>query len=79
MTRPIRDCRQTSDYESVGRRGISSKQIGSLASEGGSEQEFDGTRNLGCFLEDDEFGLDGGHALSLQQQIAQILVAAAAA
>ena len=36
----------------------------------GSEQEFDGTRILGCFLEDHEFGPGGGHALGLQQQVA---------
>ena len=43
----------------------------------GSAQEFVETRILGGFLKDDEFGLGGRHALGLEQQIAQILVAAA--
>ena len=33
----------------------------------GSPQEFDGTRILGCFFEDHEFGLGRRHALRLQQ------------
>ena len=32
---------------------------------------------LGCFLKNDEFGLCDRHALSLEQQVAEILVAAA--
>lgn len=32
----------------------------------GSEQESDGARILGGFLESDEFGLGGGRALCLQ-------------
>jgi hypothetical protein len=32
----------------------------------GSPQEFDGTRILGCFLEDHKFGPGRGHALGLQ-------------
>ena len=43
----------------------------------GSAQEFVETRILGGFLKDDEFGLCDRHALGLEQQIAQILVAAA--
>ena len=42
----------------------------------GSAQEFVETRILGCFLENDEFGLGDRHALSLERQIAEILVAA---
>ena len=45
----------------------------------GSPQEFDGTRILGCFLENHEFGPGRGHALGLQQQVVQVLVATAAA
>ncbi len=45
----------------------------------GSEQESDGTRILGCFLEIHKFGPSGGHSLSLQEQVTEILVAAAAA
>ena len=33
----------------------------------GSAQEFDGTRILGCFPEDDEFGSGCGHALRFEQ------------
>src|ERR1035437_7149359 len=43
----------------------------------GSAQEFVETRILGCFLKNDEFGLCDRHALSLEQQVAEILVAAA--
>src|ERR1700719_2558569 len=43
----------------------------------GSEQEFVETRILGCFLKNDEFGLGDCHALGLEQQVAEILVAAA--
>src|SRR5579863_10013852 len=43
----------------------------------GSAQEFVETRILGCFLKNDEFGLCGRHALSLEQQIGEIFVAAA--
>jgi hypothetical protein len=42
----------------------------------GSAQEFVETRILGCFLKNDEFGLSDGHALGLEQQVAEILVAA---
>src|SRR5438034_11822434 len=43
----------------------------------GSAQEFVEARILGCFLKNDEFGLGDRHALSLEQQIAEILVATA--
>jgi hypothetical protein len=43
----------------------------------GSAREFAETRILGCFLKDDEFGLGDRHALSLEQQVAEILVTAA--
>src|SRR5487761_357955 len=43
----------------------------------GSAQEFVETRILGCFLNNDEFSLGDRHALSLEQQIAEILVTAA--
>src|SRR6266403_5571980 len=43
----------------------------------GSAQEFVETRILGCFLKHDEFGLGDCHALGLEQQVAEILVAAA--
>ena len=33
----------------------------------GSAQEFEETRILGCFLENDEFGLGDRHALGLEQ------------
>jgi hypothetical protein len=42
----------------------------------GSEREFVETRILGCFLKNDEFGLSDCHALGLEQQVAEILVAA---
>ena len=45
----------------------------------GSPQESDRGRILGGFLKNHEFGLGRGHALSLQKQIAKILIAAAAA
>jgi hypothetical protein len=43
----------------------------------GLPQEFGGTRILGRFLEDYEFGPGRGHTPSLQQQIAGVLVATA--
>jgi transposase len=43
----------------------------------GSAQEFVETRILGRSLKNDEFGLGDRHALGLEQQIAEILVAAA--
>jgi hypothetical protein len=45
----------------------------------GSEQEFDGGRILSRSLDHHEFGPGGRHALRLEQQIPQILVAAAPA
>lgn len=45
----------------------------------GSEQEFVRNRILGRFLENHEFSLGRRHALGLQQQVMEILVAAAAA
>ena len=42
----------------------------------GSEQKSDGSRILGRFLEDNEFGFDCCHALHLEEQIAEIFVAA---
>jgi hypothetical protein len=50
-----------------------------VESNNGSAQECDGPLILGCFPEKDEFGLDGGHALGLQQQVAEIPVTAPAA
>jgi hypothetical protein len=44
----------------------------------GSEQESDGSRILGRFLEDDEFGSDRRHALHFEEQVPEILVAASA-
>jgi len=43
----------------------------------GSAPEFVETLILGCFLKNDELGLCDRHALSLEQQVAEILVAAA--
>ena len=43
----------------------------------GSGREFVDERILGGFLKDDEFGLGDRHALSLEQQVAEILVTAA--
>jgi hypothetical protein len=43
----------------------------------GSEREFVEARILGGFLKNDEFGLGNCHALGLEQQVAEILVAAA--
>jgi hypothetical protein len=43
----------------------------------GSAQEFVEARILGCFLKNDEFSLGDRHALSLEQQVAETLVAAA--
>ena len=48
-----------------------------VLSKKGSAQEFVKTRILGCFLKNDEFGLCDRHALSLQQQIGEILVTTA--
>ncbi len=45
----------------------------------GSEQEFVKHRILGRFLENHEFSFGGCHALGFQQQVREILVAAAAA
>jgi hypothetical protein len=58
--------------------GTSSAEGGIVASQykEGSAQEFDGTRILGRFPEDDEFGLEGGHPLRLQQEVAEISIAA---
>jgi cytochrome c553 len=36
----------------------------------GSAQESDAARDLGCFLDDNEFGPRGGHPLGLEQEIA---------
>src|SRR4051794_34011274 len=47
----------------------------------GSERESDGRPILGCFLDrvnSDEFDVRHGHPLGLQQQVAEILIAAAA-
>src|SRR5580692_3510885 len=46
-----------------------------LSSKFGSAQEFVEARILGGFLKNDEFGLGDRHALSFEQQIAEILVA----
>ena len=43
----------------------------------GSGREFVDERILGGFLKDDEFGLGDRHALSLEQQVAEIFVTAA--
>jgi uncharacterized protein len=43
----------------------------------GSEREFGEARILGGFLKNDEFGLGDCHALGLEQQVAEVLVAAA--
>src|SRR6266566_5267600 len=43
----------------------------------GAGREFVDKRILGGFLKDDEFGLGDRHALSLEQQVAEILVTAA--
>jgi hypothetical protein len=45
----------------------------------GSPQEFDGTRILGGFPENHKFGPGRSHALSLQQQVAQVFIGTAAA
>lgn len=44
----------------------------------GSAREFDRSRILGCFPENDKFGLGGRHSLRLEQQVAEILVTASA-
>ena len=44
----------------------------------GSEQQFDSARILGCFSESDEFRLQRRHALGLEEEVAQVLVAATA-
>jgi hypothetical protein len=47
----------------------------------GSERESDGEAILGCFLDrvhSDEFGVGHGHPLGLQEQVAEILIAATA-
>jgi hypothetical protein len=45
------------------------------ASFSGSAQEFIETRILGCLPKNDEIGLGDCHALGLEQQVAEILVA----
>ncbi len=41
----------------------------------GSAQESVEARILGCFPEDDEFGLGGRYPLRFQQEVTQILIA----
>jgi hypothetical protein len=45
----------------------------------GSAQESVETRILRGFTHDDEFGPEGGHSLSFQQQVTKIFVSAASA
>ena len=54
-------------------------QADGMIRKNGSAQEFDGTRILGCFPENDEFGSGCGHALGFEQQVAEVLIPAAAA
>jgi hypothetical protein len=44
----------------------------------GSAQESVEARILGCFPEDDKFGLSGRHPLRFQQEVMKVLVAPAA-
>src|SRR5262245_7991802 len=43
----------------------------------GSAQKSDEASDLGCFFDDNEFGPGGGHPLGLEQEITEVLVAAA--
>ena len=45
----------------------------------GSEREFGWRAILGGFPHDDEFGLESGHTLRLEQEVTEVLVAAATA
>jgi hypothetical protein len=54
-----------------------SRIAANTVSKNGSAQEFVATRILGCFLNSDGFDLCDRHAPSLEQQIGEILVAAA--
>ncbi len=58
--------------------GFTGSSTGAPLSLTGSPQEFDQTRILGRFLEHDEFGPSGRHALGFQEQVAEVFVAAAA-
>ena len=44
----------------------------------GSAQESVEARILGCFPEDNKFGLGGRHPLRFQQEVAEVLIAPAA-
>ena len=71
-------CGSSERYYTVSTRAYRSRNVHTwFFSLEGSEQEFDG-RPISCGLpEGDEFGPGRSHALGLQQQIAQVFVAAA--
>lgn len=52
-------------------------QAGLSLGKTGSAQESVEGRILSCFPEDDKFGLGGRHALRFQQEVTEILIAAA--
>ena len=60
-------------------RACCAGQASGLVRKIGSAQEFDGTRILGCFPENHEFGFGGGHALGFEQQVAEVFIATATA
>jgi hypothetical protein len=59
--------RQTTVLQSLTHPGPSERKS---LSKSGSAQESDAARDLGCFLDDNEFGPRGGHPLGLEQEIA---------
>jgi hypothetical protein len=54
------------------------RERGDLLSFNGSAQESVEARILGCFPEDDKFGLGGRHPLRFEQEVTEILIAPSA-
>ncbi len=52
--------------------------VGAALSKIGSAQESVEARILGCFPEDNKFGLGGRHPLRFQQEVAEVLIAPSA-
>ncbi len=64
-------------YCEVGCNQTERGNVAAILNNSGSAQESDEARNLGCFLEYNEFGSRRGHPLGLEQEITQVLVATA--
>src|ERR1019366_4149560 len=54
------------------------RSFASCSRKKGSEQEFDGSPISRGFPESDEFGLGDGHTLSLEEEVAQVLIPSSA-